>query len=285
MDKVVTIQDISCFGKCSLTTALPVISAMGIETAVIPTAVLSTHTGGFKGYTFRDLTEDIPKIADHWKKLGLRFDAIYTGYLGSKEQIRIVSDFIGDFGKDGAAVVVDPVMGDAGRFYAGFTEDFVGEMRKLCAKADYIIPNMTEACFLLGIPYTDDYDEEFVKKILRGLAETGCRVPVLTGVHYDDKMQGAAAYDSGNGSYHFAMNTNIKRSIHGSGDIFASVFTGAVVLGDSLDGALGISVDFTLDCILATLPCIDEMWYGTCYELCLGELAEYAKKEREKNSG
>ena len=151
MKRAVTIQDISCFGKCSLTVALPIISAMGIETAVIPTAVLSTHTGGFEGYTFRDLTGDIPGITSHWKKLGLGFDAIYTGYLGSPAQVEIVSDFFDSFNTDENFIVVDPVMGDSGKLYSGFTGELVDGMRRLCSKADYVIPNMTEASFLLGI--------------------------------------------------------------------------------------------------------------------------------------
>lgn len=278
MKKIVTIQDISCFGKCSLTVALPVISAMGIETAVIPTAVLSTHTGGFTGYTFRDLTGDIPKIAEHWKSMDLRFNAIYTGYLGSKEQAEIVSNFFDDFGSEDTLIVVDPVMGDAGRLYAGFTDEIVTEMKKLCAKADFIIPNITEASMILGIPYTENYDETYVKEVLRRLADTGCKAPVLTGVHYDDKKQGAAAYDRETDRFFFSFRDNIDRSMHGTGDIFASVFTGAVTLGKSLEQALEIAVAFTYDCIEATLPCADEVWYGSCFELCLGKLIEYVKK-------
>lgn len=275
MKKIVTIQDISCFGKCSLTAALPIISAMGIETAVIPTAVLSTHTGGFKGYTFRDLTDDIPGIAAHWRSLGLRFDSIYTGYLGSKEQVRIVSDFIDSFSTDSNFIVVDPAMADAGKLYAGFTPDFVAEMRKLCSKADYIIPNMTEASFLLDIPYTESYDEKYLKDVMKGLASLGCSTPVLTGVHFDGERQGAAAYDSVNDKLCYSFRENIQCSVHGTGDIFASVFTGAITLGKSMQEALDISVDFTADCISATLPYMQEMWYGTCFESCLKNLIEY----------
>lgn len=277
MKKVVTIQDISCFGKCSLTVALPIISAMGIETAVIPTAVLSTHTGGFTGFTFRDLTEDMPKIADHWKKLSLKFNALYTGYLGSKEQIKIVSDFFDDFKTENTVVVVDPVMGDAGKFYTGFDNDFVGEMKKLCEKADYIIPNMTEASFMLGLPYTESYDEEYVKDVLRKLSKIGCKTPVLTGVHYDNLRQGAAAYDSVNDEFYFSFRNNIEHAVHGTGDIFASVFTGAVVLEKPLQKALDIAVNYTVDCIETTLPDIEEMWYGTNFELCLENLIGYVK--------
>lgn len=278
MKKVVSIQDISCFGKCSLTVALPIISAMGIEAAVIPTAVLSTHTGtGFTGFTFRDLTDDIPEIAAHWKKLDLKFNAIYTGYLGSKKQVEIISDFFSSFGNDENLIVVDPVLGDRGQYYTGFDNEFAEEMKKLCSKADYIIPNMTEASFMLGIPYTDSYDEEYVKDILRKLAEIGCKTPVITGVHYDDKHQGAAAYDSEADEFFFSFEENISRSVHGTGDIFASVFTGAVVLGKPLQRALDIAVKYTVDCIRATQSEFEETWYGTCFELCIGNLVQYVK--------
>lgn len=277
MKKIVTIQDISCFGKCSLTVALPIISAMGIETAVIPTAVLSTHTGGFQGYTFRDLTGDISSIAEHWKKLELKFDALYTGYLGSKEQIKIVSDFFEDFGRKDNFIIVDPVMGDSGKFYAGFNNDFVREMAVLCSKADFIIPNMTEASLLLGIPYTEKYDRSYAENILRRLAGLGCSVPVLTGVSFNDGKEGAAAYDSANNKFYYSFRNHIDRSVHGTGDIFASVFTGAVTLGMSIQQALEISVGYTVDCIEKTLPNFDEMWYGSAFELCLGDLIDYVK--------
>lgn len=277
MKKVVTIQDISCFGKCSLTVALPVISAMGIETAVIPTAVLSTHTGGFQGYTFRDLTSDIPAIANHWKSINLNFNAIYTGYLGSQEQVQIVSDFFDDFKTENTIIVVDPVMGDAGKLYAGFTPDFAEKMAKLCTKADYIIPNMTEVSYLLGIPYCENYDEDFIKDCLKKLAQLGCKVPVITGVHFDDTRQGAMAYDSAENKFYSSFSENINRTIHGTGDIFASVFTGAAVLGKTIQEILDIAVQYTIDCINATLPDIDEMWYGSSFELCIGKLVEYVK--------
>lgn len=277
MKKVVTIQDISCFGKCSLTVALPVISAMGIETAVIPTAVLSTHTGGFTGYTFHDLSNDISDISNHWKSLGLRFDAIYTGYLGSASQVQIMSDFFDNFRTDENFIVVDPVLGDTGRLYAGFTDEFVSEMRRLCAKADYILPNMTEASFLLGIPYTDDCGEEQAKKILKKLAHLGCKTPVLTGVRKGN-LHGAGAYDSAKDEFCFAYSKHIDRHLHSTGDIFASVFTGAVTLGKSLQQALDMSVKYISDCIEVTLPCLDEMWYSNCFELCLDRLIKYVKE-------
>ena len=277
MKKVVTIQDISCFGKCSLTVALPIISAMGIETAIIPTAVLSTHTGGFKDFTFRDLTNDIPNIVNHWKSLNLKFDAIYTGYLGSKEQIQIVSEFFDSFGNDSNFIVVDPAMADNGNLYYGFTNEFVAEMAKLCSKADYIIPNMTEASFMLNIPYIENYDQAYAENILRKLAELGCPTPILTGVHYDDKEQGAMAYDSVNDKFYSSFRNNIDASVHGTGDIFSSAFTGAITLGKSLQKSLDIAVNYTVDCIEATLPHMDEMWYAACFESCIGNLLEYIK--------
>lgn len=279
MKKIVSIQDISCFGKCSLTVALPIISAMGIETAVIPTAVLSTHTGsGFKNYTFRDLTSDIPAISEHWKSMELKFDALYTGYLGSQEQVEIVSDFFDDFGTDDNYIIVDPVLGDAGKLYAGFTPSFVAEMRRLCTKADFILPNMTEVSFLLDIPYTEDYDEDFIKAALVKLSELGCKTPIITGVHFDDKLQGAAAYDSINDKFYFSFGKNINSCFHGTGDIFSSVFAGACALGKNIQQCLDIAVKYTLDCIEATIPYLEETWYGSCFELCLGKLIEYVKE-------
>lgn len=277
MKKTVTIQDISCYGKCSLTVALPVISAMGIETAVIPTAVLSTHTGGFTGYTFRDLTSDIPEISRHWESLNIKFNSVYTGYLGSAEQINIVSDFFDDFRTDDNFIVVDPVLADNGKFYAGFNEEFAEKMAGLCSKADYILPNMTEASFLLKIPYTEHYDRAYVEDVLRKLAGLGCKIPVLTGVHFDGKKQGAVAYDSENDTFFWSFSDNIARSVHGTGDIFASVFTGAVTLGKGIQESLDIAVDYTVECIKATIPHFDETWYGSCFELCLGKLIDMIK--------
>ena len=277
MKKTVTIQDISCYGKCSLTVALPIISAMGIETAVIPTAVLSTHTGGFTGYTFRDLTSDIPEISNHWKSLNIKFNSVYTGYLGSAEQIDIVSDFFDDFRTDDNFIVVDPVLGDNGKFYAGFNESFAEKMAELCSKADYILPNMTEASFMLKIPYTENYDKAYIEDILRKLAGLGCKIPVLTGVHFNDEKQGAVAYDSKNDTYFYSFSDNIARSVHGTGDIFASVFTGAVTRGNDIQKSLDVAVNYTVECIKATIPHFEEMWYGSCFELCLGKLIEMIK--------
>ena len=201
MKRIVTIQDISCFGKCSITVALPLISAMGIECAIIPTSVLSTHTGGFEGFTFRDLSDDISKIKEHWKKYNLEFDTIYTGYLGSKEQIDSVIDFIDDFKKKSTLVFVAPAMADKGKLYTGFNSEFPSHMARLCSKADIIVPNITEASFMLDIPYTESYDEEYIKDVLKKLCGLGCKKAVLTGISFEKSTQGVVYYDSATEEY------------------------------------------------------------------------------------
>ena len=211
MKRIVSIQDISCFGKCSLTAALPITSAMGIETCVIPTAVLSTHTGsGFEGYTYHDLTSDIPEIANHWKRLRLRLDAICTGYLGSFEQIKIVSDFFDSFTTEENLIIIDPVMGDKGKYYAGFDDNFAHEMRKLCRKADVILPNLTEAALLLDEKYVGEgYDEEYIKNLLVRLSALGSKIVVLTGVSFDDNSQGVMSYNRETGEFSSYFSDNI----------------------------------------------------------------------------
>src|SRR5690554_2258065 len=195
--RVAAIHDISCFGRCSLTVALPIISSAGIECAVIPTAVLSTHTGGIDGYTFHDLTDEIMPIARHWNQLNLQFDAIYTGYLGSFEQLDIVSSLFSLLGSADTLKVVDPVMADNGELYKSFSSDFPKGMRELCAKADIIIPNITEAVFMLDEPYQEGpYTKDYIESLLKRLSDIGTKQIVLTGVHFDGEQLGAAAYDT-----------------------------------------------------------------------------------------
>lgn len=274
MKRLVTIQDISCFGKCSLTAAIPVISAMGVETAVIPTAVLSTHTGsGFTGYTFRDLTCDIADIAAHWKKLKIKFDAIYTGYISSCEQVEVIKDFIREFRDEDTIVLVDPVMGDAGRMYAGFDNKFVSSMRTLCEEADYILPNATEAALLLGQPYRYDLSEFEIKQMLMKLTSIGCGTAIMTGAAPDSSHNGAMAYRRSDDSFFSAYCENIDGSFHSTGDIFSSVISGGMTLGMDLQTVLELAVSFTHDCIKATLPVREEQWYSVRFEPCLGELA------------
>lgn len=278
LKRIVTIQDISCFGKCSLTVALPILSAMGLETAVIPTAVLSTHTGGFSGYTFRDLTSDIPEITKHWDSLKLHFDGIYTGYLGSIEQVKIVADFFDTFKRADTTIVVDPVMGDAGKLYAGFTPDFAQEMKQLCSKADVIAPNMTEVSYLLDVPYTECYDEAYIHDMLKRLTGLGCRIAIITGVRYGDGLHGAVAYDSETDTFCSSFQPHIDQPMHGTGDVFSSVLSGAISKGASLQQALDTAVSFTVRTIQETVPDKDTYWYGVSFEPCLGSLAEECKR-------
>lgn len=272
--KVVTIQDISCFGKCSLTVALPIISAMGLSCAVIPTAVLSTHTGGFKGWTFRDLTDDIPAITEHWEKEGIAFDGISTGYLGSGRQVEMICDFFDKFGRN-ALKFVDPAMADFGKLYVGFDMDFVRTMKKLCSRADVVVPNITEASMLLETEYKErgSYDRNYVESLLRGLCALGAKKAIITGVSYDPSLQGAAAYDSETGEFREYFSENIPVSSHGTGDVFASACFGAYMLGADTYEAIKIAVDYTVATIRATVG--DKThWYGVKFEQCIPELTK-----------
>ncbi|MBQ7411373.1 MAG: pyridoxamine kinase [Clostridia bacterium] len=277
MKRIVTIQDISCFGKCSITVALPIISAMGVECAIIPTSVLSTHTGGFEGFTFRDLSDDIPKIKEHWKKYNLHFDTIYTGYLGSVEQINYVMEFAREFRKGDTLLFVDPAMGDHGRLYTGFSPDFPSHMARLCAMADIVVPNLTEASFMLGLEYKSEYDESYIKNILRALCKMGPRKAILTGVSYEKGTQGAVLYDSEVDEFYSYFEDNIPMSFHGTGDTFASVFAGAITRGATDREALRLAVGFTVECIRATVPYAKEHSYGTMFEKSLPWLIEKIK--------
>ena len=285
MKRLLTIQDISCFGKCSLTAALPVISAMGVETAVIPTAVLSTHTGsGFSGYTFRDLTDDIAGITAHWKKLGLHFDTIYTGYLGSVEQVDVIKRLIADFRTEDTLVVVDPVMGDGGRMYAGFDNRFITAMRSLCAVADCILPNATETALLLGENYRNDLKLEEIQDRLRSLTALGSRMAIMTGASPDKQRNGAMAYIASEKRFVTSFGKNISGSYHSTGDIFSSVFSGGMTLGMDVQKALDLAVNFTRQCVENTLPVREDHWYSVRFEPCLGYLADECRKFTEEQS-
>ena len=266
MKRIVTIQDISCIGKCSLTVALPIISACGVETAVIPTAVLSTHTA-FDGFTFRDLTDEILPIAAHWKAQGMAVDAIYTGYLGSFRQLEIVSQFFDQFKTPENLILIDPAMADNGALYAGFTPEFVQEMAKLCGKADIIVPNLTEACYLLNIPYPgEDYTRADIQHILTELGKLGCAQVVLTGVSLEPGRLGVMAYDTKSKTFFEYDNEKMPSNFHGTGDVFASVMVGAMMRGCSLADALRLAVDFTLESIRKTVADPEHRWYGVNFE-------------------
>lgn len=270
--RVLTIQDISCVGQCSLTVALPILSACGMETCVLPSAVLSTHTGGnFSGYTFRDLTEDIMPICSHWKKESIKFDAFYTGYLGSKEQIGCANYIAENFLNDKSFVIVDPAMADNGKMYSGFDSDFVFAMRKLCTRADIILPNMTEACFLTGTKYLEVYDVKYVEDIMKKLVNSGMKTVVLTGVSFDDETTGV--YILKDGEIQYYKHKKFPVITHGTGDIYSSVFTGACLRGKSVFEAAKISADFTLKCIENSKD-DKSHWYGVKFEPLIGELIE-----------
>ena len=267
--RVLTIQDISCVGQCSLTVALPVISACGIEACPIPSAVLSTHTAGFKDFTFRDLTEDMPLIKEHWISESIKFDAIYTGYLGSAKQIAYVKDIMSTVITKGGLAVIDPAMADNGKLYLGFDGAFVEEMKKLCATADYLIPNITEACLLTGIEYKTEYDRAYIDELLLALTAIGSKNIILTGVSYSSTSTGVVIYE--NGSYSYYEHERIERGCHGTGDIYASAFIGSLMRGKGAYDAARIAADFTLLCIKETLQEPDH-WYGVKFEPVLGQL-------------
>lgn len=285
--RILAVHDISCFGKCSLTVALPVLSAAGMTVSVIPTAVLSTHTGGFAGYTCRDLTGDIPGILEHWKSLGLTFDAIYTGFLGSFEQLNLISGLIDLFRGRDTLVCVDPVMADNGRLYASFGPEFPRGMAELCRKADLIVPNLTEAALLLGRPYREGpYEKPEVEEILRGLSGLGPGRVVLTGVCLNRETIGCAAYDRETGEIGYAAAARVEGCYHGTGDVFASALLGALMNGFCLNRAARAAVDFTEGAILRTHAAGTDLRFGVNFEAGIpayaGLMSEGSGKDCEK---
>lgn len=264
MKRIVSIQDISCLGRCSLTAALPVISAMGVECAVLPTAVLSAHTA-FPGFARRDLTDFIGPVADHWAAQGIRFDAIYTGYLASEAQAAAVCRFFDRFQGPDALLFVDPAMADHGRLYAGFDASFPRAMARVCARANVILPNLTEASLLTGLPYREDYDIAYLRAQLRALAALGPRYATLTGVRLGPGKLGVLAYDRESDRFFSHENDCLPGSFHGTGDVFAAACVGGLMRGLSLEAALALAADFTVEAIRCTAPSPDN-WYGVEFE-------------------
>ena len=264
MKRIVTIQDLSAVGKCSLTVALPIISAMGVECAVLPTAVLSTHTM-FKGFTFHDLTDEMEPISRHWQEQELGFDAIYTGYLGSDRQIALVEDFFDRFGKT-AAIIVDPAMADNGKLYPAFQPEFAKRMAGLCGKADLILPNITEACFMLDAEYKTEYDRGYIEGLLQGLAALGAKRAALTGVSFEKGRLGVMAYDAASGEYYEYYSEHLPVAFHGTGDIYSSAVVGAMMNGLGVNEALKLAVDYTVECIRLTMADPKANWYGVNFE-------------------
>ena len=265
MKRIVTIQDISCLGKCSLTVALPIISAMGVETAIIPTAVLSTHTM-FSRFTVKDLTDQIAPVTEHWKEENLDFDAIYTGYLGSFEQIDLMKDMFDKFRTDSNIIFVDPAMADNGKLYPAFDEAFAKHMATLCAKADFLVPNGTEASFMVGMEYKVEYDEAYIKEMLQKLSALGAKVSILTGVSFREGMTGVMGYDSTKDEYFFYEHKKHPYSYHGTGDIFSSTCIGAMMNGFDWKEAVKIAADYTAECIRLTREDGKLQWYGVHFE-------------------
>ena len=273
LPRVAAIHDISGFGKCSMTVALPILSAAGLEVCCMPTAVLSTHTGGFEGYTYRDLTDDLPAFAGHWKALNLKFTAIYSGFLGSPRQVATVSGFIDDFKTKDTLAYIDPVMGDKGVLYKVFDDEMVKGMRALCRKADVLLPNMTEAAFLLNCPYDEGpYTEERLLKILKALAALGPKQIVLTGVSLHKDEVGAACYDAATGEMSVAVSDNVPGQFHGTGDVFASFCLAALERGMTLRDASALAVNLTRQCILRTVARDTPRREGVDFEGVLPEM-------------
>ncbi|MDL2223108.1 pyridoxamine kinase [Bacteroidales bacterium OttesenSCG-928-M11] len=267
LKRVAAIHDISGFGKCSLTVALPIISAAGIETTILPTAVLSTHTGGIEGYTYRDLTEDMAPITAHWKSLNIRFDAIYTGFLGSFEQLNLVTKFFEEFKTPNNLILVDPVMADNGQLYSIFTPEFAIGMRNLCEKADIIVPNLTEAALLLGEDYNPGpYTKEYIESTMKKLSALGPEKVVLTGVFFDDEELGAATYDAKTGEVAYEFEKRVPGYYHGTGDVFGSALLSAILNGFSLREAAGIAVRFTTAAIRRTAEEGTDIRFGVNFE-------------------
>lgn len=271
--RVIAVNDISSFGKCSLSVAIPILSAAGIESCALPTAVLSAHTG-FKGYTFCDLTDNILPAANHWKTLGLSFDGIYTGYLGSKEQVECVEKIMEMFTFD--IKLVDPVMGDDGVLYDGFSRDFPNEMKKLIKHADVIVPNVTESCFLTGIPYREEHTKEYISELIEALKKECSASIVITGINSKTDKISTAVYENEKVTY---IENKRQRAVYsGTGDVFASAFMAALMGGKDIVSAAKLSAEFVGECIEITKKVSSERHYGINFELNTKSLLEKLNK-------
>ncbi len=271
--RVAAIHDLSGYGRCSLTVAIPILSAMGVQCCPLPTAFLSTHTGGFEGFTFLDMTDEMSRAAAHWQSLGLEFQAIYSGFLGSGRQIGIVADFIAAFRRPGSRVIVDPVMGDHGSVYRTYTAAMCAGMRRLADQADVITPNRTEAALLLGVPYEDlPGGESGCRRLVEQLSLEGRRSVVLTGASLSPGRTGAMCYDAVSGRTEAVQTAYVAHEFHGTGDVFSSVLTGALVKGAALTEAAGTAAEFTRACAQRTAEEDLPMREGVDFEPLLGLL-------------
>ena len=274
--RIAVIQDLSCVGRCSLGVAMSVLPAMGLEVAALPTALLSTHTA-FEGFTFVDLSSEMERIMAHWRALNLRFDAIYIGYLGSIRLIELAERFISLFRADGAPVILDPAFGDNGALYAGFDGTYVTRLRSLCSHADVILPNLTEACFLLDMPWEDSAEcAERVRTAAHGLLGNRLRNVLITSCRFDGDQTGLICAGADSFAY---PHDRLALSCPGSGDLFASVFAGLMTLGRGIRASACIAADFTRDCIEYSMNCGDHRWYGVDFEPMLGALTRRIGEE------
>ncbi len=269
--KILTIQDISCFGQCSITVALPVVSAFGIETAILPSAVLSTHTSGFTDFTVRDLTEDLPEIKKHWEKEGIDFDAIYTGFIASIEQLDYIKDIIDSRLKPEGLVFVDPAMADHGEFYNGFDQEFADKMGELCKLGDYILPNTTEACYILHKPWKEEFTKEEMLEMANELSEFTKRYVILKGDTHKENELGMIVLDKQENTCEIVYNERIDYVSHGTGDVFASAFVGSTMVGKTPTAAAKVAGEFTKKAIEKTIG-DENHWYGVKFEQAIPEL-------------
>ncbi|MDK2823011.1 MAG: pyridoxine kinase [Clostridia bacterium] len=268
VNRVAAIHDLSGFGRSSLAVVIPILSTMGVQVCSLPTAVLSTHTGGFEGYSFVDLTDSMEDFINHWKKLEIEFDCIYSGFLGSPRQINIISKFINDFSANNPLVVIDPVMGDNGKLYSTMDNEMVEKMRELIKKADIITPNFTEAAFLLDEKYDLNLSEEMIKQWMIRLSNLGPKTVIITSVPVSkvSKNTSVLAYNREDGRFWKVSCVYIPAHYPGTGDAFTSVIVGSILQGDSLPIALDRGVQFITAAIRAS--------YGNKYPEREGVLLE-----------
>lgn len=264
--RALAVHDVSCEGRCSLTVALPVLSACGIHTAALPTALLSTHTGEFTGFSCLDLTEEMHRILGHWSTLPLAFDGMYSGFLGSYEQINLVGDVLHSYRREGSLTLVDPVMADHGRLYATYTSEMAGGMGELCKLADVIVPNMTEACILLDRPYEEHPGEVEVRDVLEKLAtKYNCEQVIITGVHRGEQL-GAMGFSASDGEFAFTGAPKLPHVFYGTGDVFASALFAAMLHGRTTGEATRAAVNFTHDAMVHTIENGLPLNYGVAFE-------------------
>ena len=267
--KALAIHDISCVGRCSLTVVLPVLSCAGIETSVLPTALLSTHTGEFEGFTYRDLSHDMQGQLAHWQRLNLRFDALYSGFLGSFKQIALIERLFLNYKTPETLIMVDPAMADHGRLYKTYTDEMAQGTKRLCAMADIIVPNLTEAAILLDEPYRGNYSQEEIEGMLRRLSALGPAQVVLTGVALKENHLGCAAYDSATDAISYAFSPLMPGTFYGTGDVFAAALLAALLTGKPLERAAEIANQFVHDAIGFTFENKTPLRFGVAFEQAL----------------